>query len=592
MSKKQKQSSAIKYVARELHDTDYGHHQRQLKMFVRALWGGNISIDSFSADKNNIHPYISNNTIYLPDKLNPPIGIPVNELYIAMIAHASGHILYQKSHRQSESIDLTQRFFIGFVEDARIEYNVVQTFPGMKVLWRRLLLQNTQYAHPILLLLNQMALLLLDNNAQCKNKALKQFSQCFHERAKKGENTFDFSMELGLELYKLLNQNHTLPEISLLNALPIAYRDDNHHLWSPQEQTPNSQANKKGLRPGTSQQPSNGEIKGTTNNQYSDTITLEDGHAEVADSITTQRAQNVLVHFRYPEWDYQNQAYRPNWTTVYEWPQPKSECELIERILHQRKAISAQLKKLADILRTKDIQRVRGLEHGDEVDLNTAVEAAVALRSKSPPNTRVMMRKTIHHRSLAVIVLLDLSESTNDKIPGGNKTILELTRESATLIGEFFNHIGDHFALHGFSSSSRHEVHYHRFKDFRQAWNSDVKASLAGMQGGLSTRMGAAIRHASDELARQQERKKLLLIISDGEPADIDEHDPHYLHLDAKAAVEEASNQGIVSFCLALDPKADHYVKRIFGLNHYSIVDKVERLPEKLPALFARLGRT
>jgi nitric oxide reductase activation protein len=32
-------------------------------------------------------------------------------------------------------------------------------------------------------------------------------------------------------------------------------------------------------------------------------------------------------------------------------------------------------------------------------------------------------------------------------------------------------------------------------------------------------------------------------------------------------------------------------VKRIFGANNYTIVDHVDRLPEKLPALFASLTR-
>ena len=47
--------------------------------------------------------------------------------------------------------------------------------------------------------------------------------------------------------------------------------------------------------------------------------------------------------------------------------------------------------------------------------------------------------------------------------------------------------------------------------------------------------------------------------------------------------------QGIYTYCLTLDPLADRYVSRIFGENGYSIVDNVERLPERLPNVFARL---
>ena len=88
---------------------------------------------------------------------------------------------------------------------------------------------------------------------------------------------------------------------------------------------------------------------------------------------------------------------------------------------------------------------------------------------------------------------------------------------------------------------------------------------------------------------RQPERRKLLLLITDGEPADIDERDPQYLRHDTRKAVEELHVQGITSYCLTLDPNADAYVKRIFGENRYTIIDHVDRLPEKLPILFASL---
>lgn len=101
--------------------------------------------------------------------------------------------------------------------------------------------------------------------------------------------------------------------------------------------------------------------------------------------------------------------------------------------------------------------------------------------------------------------------------------------------------------------------------------------------------MGAALRHAGRHLATQQASKRLVLLVTDGEPADIDERDPQYLRHDAKKAVEDNAMKGIHTYCLTLDPEADQYVSRIFGENNYSIVDKVERLPERLPDVFAAL---
>jgi nitric oxide reductase activation protein len=231
------------------------------------------------------------------------------------------------------------------------------------------------------------------------------------------------------------------------------------------------------------------------------------------------------------------------------------------------------------------------MEDGDELDINAAVDAMIAIRMGEQPNPRITMRNVIMNRDLAVTVLLDLSESTNEKVQGADKTVLELTREAATLVATAISGIGDPFAIHGFASDGRHDVQYFRFKDFRQKFDDEAKGRLAGMKGGLSTRMGAAMRHAAHHLLKQPERRKLLLLVTDGEPSDIDERDPQHLRHDTRKAVEELHSQGVMSYCLTLDPNADSYVKRIFGANNYTIVDQVERLPEKLPTLFASLTR-
>lgn len=57
--------------------------------------------------------------------------------------------------------------------------------------------------------------------------------------------------------------------------------------------------------------------------------------------------------------------------------------------------------------------------------------------------------------------------------------------------------------MHGFASDSRHDVQYYRFKDFFESWDENAQSRLAGMIGQLSTRMGAALRHAGRHLNKQ-----------------------------------------------------------------------------------------
>ncbi len=235
--------------------------------------------------------------------------------------------------------------------------------------------------------------------------------------------------------------------------------------------------------------------------------------------------------------------------------------------------------------------RIRKLEDGDEIDINAAIASTIDMRMGMQPDPRIMMRSVRKVRDISVLVLLDLSESTNETVAGQEYTVLELTRQACVLLADAISKVGDPFAIHGFCSDGRHNVEYFRFKEFDQPYNEVPKARLAGMTGQLSTRMGGAIRHAAHHLRMQKSAKKLLLVITDGEPADIDVRDPQYLRHDAKKAVEEAAKHGVVTYCMSLDPRADQYVSRIFGARNYMIVDHVERLPERLPLLYAGLTR-
>ncbi|HEA25744.1 MAG TPA: nitric oxide reductase activation protein NorD, partial [Ectothiorhodospiraceae bacterium] len=160
--------------------------------------------------------------------------------------------------------------------------------------------------------------------------------------------------------------------------------------------------------------------------------------------------------------------------------------------------------------------------------------------------------------------------------------------EAVSLLGLAIDGLGDDFAIAGFSSNTRHEVHYQHIKGFSERWDDTVKSRLAAMEAGYSTRMGAALRHAAHYLGSRQADKKLLLVLTDGEPSDIDVSDHKLLIQDTRKAVQELDQDGIYSYCINLDPKADEYVADIFGKN-YMVIDRVERLPEKLPQLFMAL---
>ena len=133
-------------------------------------------------------------------------------------------------------------------------------------------------------------------------------------------------------------------------------------------------------------------------------------------------------------------------------------------------------------------------------------------------------------------------------------------------------------------------MRYLHIKGYGERWGDDVKARLAAMQAGYSTRMGAAMRHAAHYLEARPADKKLMLILTDGQPSDVDTNDERLLIEDARQAVKELDRNGIFTYCISLDPKADEYVSDIFG-RQYTVIDNIQRLPEKLPELFLALTK-
>lgn len=111
------------------------------------------------------------------------------------------------------------------------------------------------------------------------------------------------------------------------------------------------------------------------------------------------------------------------------------------------------------------------------------------------------------------------------------------------------------------------------------------------MKPGYSTRLGAAIRQAGINLMKQPNYRKLLLILSDGEPSDIDVEDKEYLLQDAKYAVRRLAYHGIDVFCVGIESESNRFLSRIFGNRNYVIIKSASDLPEKLPLIYLNLSK-
>lgn len=588
--------------------------QRRLNFYLRALWGRSFLLRPTSGDyesREGLRPYIEDQQIHLPDAFDDFHGVPGTLLYRAAAAHCASHMVHTRSALAAEELAADCRPFIELFEDARVEYLASREFPGLVKLWSAFWeaqaeADRTQPPDPAVRHMRTVAMALLTADTRGLPKATATVAADFLYGLNRHPEDNARVVAAGIALRERIALADSVPVSRLLEDWAAPYRDDNRFSWafvagafppSGTEDIPLSQ--RQARRQASVMEMVNEldcELAGDDAQEIwvLPTEFFRDGDPEGVSINQLEGKEPISQPYHYDEWDYQAQLYRPDWAAVIERRQPAGDPAAMDALLASQRPLAKRIRYYIDALQPQGVVRRRGYEDGEEIDLEAAVRAMVDIRRGIAPNPRINVRVTRHIRDLAVLLLLDLSESTNEPVRrepgvGVGQTVLDLTRDASGLLAWAMAAIGDPFALHGFASDGRHDVQYYRFKDFDEPYGDRAKARLAGVRGGLSTRMGAALRHAGWHLQCQSARRKLVLLISDGEPADIDERDPRYLRHDARKAVEDLARRGIDSFCLTLDPAADDYVARIFGANRYTIVDHVQRLPERLPTVFATL---
>ncbi|HQS59182.1 MAG: VWA domain-containing protein [Gallionellales bacterium 35-53-114] len=599
-SLKSKESLAM--LQKERKGTLFIDVQRRINMYLRALWARDFFMRPTSGDfesREGYKPFIEDYFLHLPDAFDDYEGVPGLEMYRATAAHCAAHLVYTTVPISAETLNPLQMAVISVIEDARVETLSIRAFPGLKKVWARLHTVQADQANTAGDYLNRLARALLDSDFQDNDPWIAQGRTLFAQADDRmTDNTISWEIGVALAHGLLEKRIGFNPRTDVLTA---PYRDDNRYFWEFEEFDFNKSQSAgfetvKQVRRHVSVTEFANEIDCETAGDDAQEIWImseeffpyEDNGVSYNES---EGKEPMSEPFHYAEWDYQIQLERPAWATVMEKRSKAGDLQVIDQITADNKQIASRLKFLLDAMQPQGVQRIRKLEDGDEIDINAAISSMIDLRMGIQPDPRIMMRSVRKVRDVSVMVLLDLSESTNEKVLGQDQSVLDLTRQATVLLSDAINKIGDPFAIHGFCSDGRHDVEYYRFKDFEQPYNELPKSRLAGMTGQLSTRMGAAIRHATHYLNAQKTSKKLLMVITDGEPADVDVRDPQYLRYDAKKSVEDAARKGISTFCMTLDPRADQYVSRIFGAKNYMIVDQIARLPEKLPLLYAGLTR-
>jgi hypothetical protein len=332
-------------------------------------------------------------------------------------------------------------------------------------------------------------------------------------------------------------------------------------------------------------------------NAEGETDELEGAETWTESESPEQSLEEGEVAFNYDEWDRDLTDHRLGWCRVIEKRVKHGDGNFVEKTRERHKGIISSIRHQFQLLKPEDLTRVFNELDGEEFDLNAVIDYVIDRRADGHQSERLYMKRLRRRRDVAVSFLLDQSSSTARTIgrhplqpythPG--RRIIEIEKEGLVLMSEALEAVGDVYSINGFTSEGRRNVKFYVVKDFDEHYTDEVKRRIGGITYQNNTRLGAAIRHATARLEKQDARTQLLIVLSDGRSYDHDYGDARYAREDTREALRQAKNAGITPFCITIDRESEAELKDLYGEIGYTIIDDVLSLPERLPGIYRRL---
>lgn len=536
-------------------------HSPALAHWLRLLWGGLTPVQLAPADAA---PFIAAGHIHLP-----PAGHW--HLQRAAAAHAAAHRVYSPAGFDGEGLVPIARVLLATLEDARVEALAMRELPGLARLWRPLHTATPDSGDGFEPLLARLARALIDPAYQDPHAWVRKARRLFYVDEGLAMLALRTPAELraaALVLGRDIGQAR-LPFNARTHRPQPAYRDDHRWMWPA--------------------------------DQLQAVAPPPDAVAAAATSAGAvpppEPTATALTATRHPEWDRLIRRLRPDWVTVHEALAPAAASPGMAEAASPAPSLAgrlrAPLRRLAAQAAMAGPQRLA--DDGERLDLDALVAWQMARRAGHRGDARVFRARQRQPARPAAWLLVDQSASSADAAAGptGPRAgrLLDIAVAATTATATALQQLRVACAVSGFSSHGRHAVRLHTLQGLhaRPALTpAELAAGLQGLRCGGSTRLGAALRHAVQQLSRWRAGPRWLLLLSDAQAHDIDVHDPLYLPADAREAVRAAARRGVRVACLALGPAtgADGLAgaRRIFGPRG------VQPLPA-LPALPAALRR-
>ncbi len=302
---------------------------------------------------------------------------------------------------------------------------------------------------------------------------------------------------------------------------------------------------------------------------------------DITGSTKTEPNPESNTTTSYDEWDYRRQGYRKNWCTLHCKSLTPVHSSFIRNTLDKYHGLTIRLRHQFEMMRSQE-HFVKRQREGDDIDFDALVESISDTKAGLPGSDRLFIRLQRDERDIAVIFLVDMSNSTT----GWINTAL---KESLVLMAEAMEVLGDRYGIYGFSGMRRTRCEFFHVKHLNESYGNKVKERLTSIAPSEYTRMGPAIRHATKILQDVDAKARLIITLTDGKPEDYDDYKGQYAIEDTRHALLEAKTADIHPFCITIDQEAKEYMKHMYGPANYIFIDDVRKLPVRMPEIYRAL---
>ena len=285
--------------------------------------------------------------------------------------------------------------------------------------------------------------------------------------------------------------------------------------------------------------------------------------------------------YTYPEWNHRSRSYMEAHCRVLDAPALADGETYTQNDRYVR-----EVRRQFEALRPRRVLQQRQID-GAELDLDAVLTARADMVATGRGSDRIWQAARQMDRDVSVAFLIDTSRSTEAAI--GDTSVIDVARDTMMALAAGIDAAGDRCGIWGFSSLRRDRVFLTRCKRFEDPMSPAITANIGALKPGHYTRLGAAIRHVSAQLAEEPSARKLLIVLTDGKPNDLDHYEGQHGIEDSHMAVREARAAGQSLHGVVIDEDGQDWFARIFGRGGFALLPNPERLLRALPDIYRTL---